>query len=59
LAALEKYESATFALVTLPDEFMIAENYLLDCVHLSEKGHRKLADLLKVTFKNLTAPIGN
>jgi lysophospholipase L1-like esterase len=59
LAALVKHESANFALVTLPDEFMIAENYLLDCVHLSEKGHRRLADLLKVTFKNLTAPIGN
>lgn len=51
LAALEKYESATFALVTLPDDFMVQENYLLDCVHLSEKGHRRLADLLKVTFK--------
>jgi YesN/AraC family two-component response regulator len=59
LAALEKHKSANFALVTLPDEFMIAENYLLDCVHLSEMGHRKLADFLKVTFKNLTAPIGN
>jgi hypothetical protein len=53
LAGLKKHESATFALVTLPDEFLIQENYLLDCVHLSEKGHRRLADLLKVTFENL------
>jgi hypothetical protein len=59
LAALEKHKSPTFALVTLPADFMTQENYLLDCVHLSEMGHRKLADLLKVTFKNLTAPIGN
>lgn len=59
LAALEKHKSPTFALITLPADFMTQENYLLDCVHLSEKGHRKLADLLKVTFKNLTAPIGN
>ncbi|CAN2169468.1 SGNH_hydrolase domain containing protein [Candidatus Nanopelagicaceae bacterium] len=59
LAALEKYESATFALVTLPDDFMVQENYLLDCVHLSDKGHRILADLLKVTFKKLKAPSSN
>ena len=51
LAALEKHKSPTFALVTLPDEFLIQENYLLDCVHLSDKGHRILADLLKATFK--------
>jgi len=51
LSALEKHISPTFALVTLPDSFLITENYLLDCVHLSEKGHRRLADLLKVTFK--------
>ena len=51
LSALDKYESKTFALLTLPNDFLIQENYLLDCVHLSEKGHRRLADLLKVTFK--------
>ena len=59
LSALEKHISPTFALVTLPDDFLIPENYLLDCVHLSEKGHRRLADLLKVTFKNLKAPSSN
>jgi lysophospholipase L1-like esterase len=51
LSALDKYESPTFALVTLPNDFLVQENYLLDCVHLSEKGNRKLADILKATFK--------
>ena len=51
LDALAKYESPTFALITLPDDFLVQENYLLDCVHLSEQGHRKLATMLKVAFK--------
>jgi len=51
LAAPVKYESPNFALITLPDEFMVQENYLLDCIHLSEQGHRELATILKVAFK--------
>jgi hypothetical protein len=51
LNALEKYESPNFALITLPDDFLVQENYLLDCIHLSEQGHRDLATLLKVAFK--------
>ena len=51
LKALEKHESSTFKLVTLPPKFLTQENYLFDCVHLSERGHRELADQLKVTFK--------
>ena len=51
LNALEKYESPKFALITLPDDFLVQENYLLDCIHLSEQGHRNLATILKVAFK--------
>jgi hypothetical protein len=51
LAALVKYESPSFALITLPDEFMVQENYLLDCIHLSEQGHRTLAKILRDAFK--------
>lgn len=51
LAALEKHKAPNFVLVTLPEDFLVQENYLFDCIHLSEKGHRRLADLLKVTFK--------
>jgi hypothetical protein len=47
LAALEKHKSPNFLVVTLPESFLVEENYLLDCIHLSEKGHRELATLLK------------
>ena len=51
LKALEKHKSENFAVITLPDEFLIQENYLYDCIHLSERGHRELASILKVAFK--------
>lgn len=51
LAALEKHQGPNFALITLPDTFLTQENYLYDCIHLSEKGHRELATMLKVAFK--------
>jgi len=51
IAALAKHESPNFALITLPDSFLVQENYLLDCIHLSEQGHRELATILKVAFK--------
>lgn len=31
----------------IPDEFMVAENYLFDCVHLSSKGHERLEKLVR------------
>ena len=51
LAALVKCESPSFALITLPNEFLVPENYLLDCIHLSEQGHRTLAKILRDAFK--------
>ena len=51
LRALEKHESNQFKLVTLPDSFLIQENYLLDCIHLSEKGHQVIAEMLQKAFK--------
>jgi hypothetical protein len=51
ISALEKYESPNFALITLPEEFLVQENYLLDCIHLSEEGHRKLVEILRAAFR--------
>jgi hypothetical protein len=51
LLALEKHQGPNFALITLPDSFLKQENYLYDCIHLSEKGHRELATILKVAFR--------
>ena len=31
----------------IPDEFMVAENYLFDCVHLSSKGHERLEKMVR------------
>jgi hypothetical protein len=35
------------SVLTIPDEFMLAENYLFDCVHLSSKGHERLEKLVR------------
>jgi hypothetical protein len=51
LAALEKHRSPNFTIVTLPDSFLVPENYLYDCIHLSENGHRELATILRAEFK--------
>jgi hypothetical protein len=52
LKALEKYRSPEFTVITLPDSFLKQENYLLDCVHLSEEGHRQMFVIVKEAFKN-------
>jgi hypothetical protein len=51
LRALEKHESHQFKLVTLPDSFLVQENYLLDCIHVSERGHQEIARILQKAFK--------
>ena len=52
LRALEKYRSPEFTVITLPDSFLKQENYLLDCVHLSETGHREMYKLVREAFRN-------
>ena len=49
---LERHESPNFTVITLPNSFLVQENYLLDCVHLSEKGHQELHKLVRERFKN-------
>ena len=51
IKSLEKYESPDFKVITLPDSFLVQENYLLDCVHLSDKGHQELFKLVRESFK--------
>ncbi len=52
LRALEKYKSPEFTVITLPDSFLKQENYLLDCVHLSEAGHREMCKIVRERFKS-------
>jgi len=47
----QKYRSADFTVITLPDSLLTQENFLLDCVHLSEEGHRKIFEIVKEAFK--------
>lgn len=49
---LQKYRSPEFTVITLPDSFLKQENYLLDCVHLSEQGHREMYKIVREAFKN-------
>lgn len=53
IKSLEKYKSPNFTVITLPNSFLVQENYLLDCVHLSEKGHRQIQELVKDTFRDI------
>ena len=52
LKSLEKYKSPEFTMITLPDNFLKQENYLLDCIHLSEEGHRQMYALVREAFKS-------
>ncbi len=52
LWALEKYKSNDFTVITLPDSFLKQETYLVDCVHLSEQGHREIYKIVREAFKN-------
>ena len=52
IKCLERHESPNFTVITLPNSFLVQENYLLDCVHLSEKGHQELHKLVRERFKN-------
>ena len=50
--SLQQYKSPEFTVITLPDSFLCQENYLLDCVHLSEQGHREMYKIVREAFKN-------
>ena len=52
IRSLEKYKSPNFTVITLPESFLVQENYLLDCVHLSQKGHQELHKLVRERFQN-------
>jgi hypothetical protein len=51
IQSLEKYKSEDFQLLTLPNEFLVQENYLLDSVHLSRRGHQELHRLVREAYK--------
>jgi hypothetical protein len=51
LTNLEKHRSANFRVLRIPNLFLKSDNYLLDCIHLSEKGHYNLSKLINSEIK--------
>ncbi len=51
LNKLFSLELSGLSVLPIPDEFMIAENYLFDCVHLSNKGHERLEKLVRIAIE--------
>lgn len=49
--SLERYKSVDFQLLTLPNGFLVQENYLLDSVHLSRLGHQEFHKLVREAYK--------
>lgn len=47
LNELKGLENSYFGILELPEDFLVPENYLLDCVHLSDTGHGALFELVK------------
>lgn len=54
LETLEKHRSLNFRVLQIPNLFLKSENYLLDCIHLSEKGHYNLSKLINSEIKKTT-----
>lgn len=51
IRCLEKFKSQNFTVVTLPESFLVQDNYLLDSVHLSEEGHQELHKLVREAYE--------
>jgi lysophospholipase L1-like esterase len=51
--ALSPLVSENFRVLQLPQNFLRAENYLLDGVHLTAQGHKEIADLIEEKFGGL------
>lgn len=43
---LRKHQSSDFTLVEIPENFLVSQNYLIDAVHLSARGHRQLSNII-------------
>ena len=52
LEALAPLASDTFKVMQLPSGFLSSENYLMDGVHLTAKGHQELAELIRERYGN-------
>ena len=47
MKTLKKIDVEGFSLLEIPDSFVVADNYLFDCIHLSDRGHKLLEALVR------------
>ena len=44
---LKGMEVKGLTVLEIPDDFVVAENYLFDCIHLSSQGHKRLEQMVR------------
>lgn len=53
ITILEPFKNKSFRIIYPKSKFMIKENFLLDCIHLSEAGHRNMAREVTAEIKRI------
>ena len=47
MRSLKKLDIEGLTILEIPDYFLVAENYLFDCIHLSSRGHMLLEEMVR------------
>ena len=47
MRTLRRMEGPGVTVLEIPDEFMVSENYLFDCIHLSSIGHQRMETFVR------------
>jgi hypothetical protein len=47
MKTLKGLDVNALSVLEIPDEFVISDNYLFDCIHLSSQGHKRLEQMVR------------
>ena len=47
MRTLKRLKVEGLSVLEIPDDFVVSENYLFDCIHLSSQGHQRLEKLVR------------
>jgi hypothetical protein len=50
MRTLKRLKVEGVSVLEIPDDFVVSENYLFDCIHLSSQGHQRLEKLVREIF---------
>ena len=50
MKTLRRLDLKALTVLEIPDNFIVAENYLFDCIHLSSLGHKRLEQMVRETL---------